>query len=108
MKIKNKEKQSSFLWVALRISFWIMIITLILEAALEATYDTQDYWTGLMVFVSILFVSSVLYTFIASIVHLVKYQKKAFAVTALVISSILVFLFFLLFLIGVIEGAITS
>ena len=49
------------------------------------------------------FVGAGIFTFVLSIVHLTKYKKKAFAIVALVISSIIVLLF-LIVLAGLMQG----
>lgn len=43
-------------------------------------------------------------TFVLSIIHLIRYKEKGFAITSLVISSIYVLLFAIGFLIGLIIG----
>ena len=71
-------------------------------------YVTMGLWL-LTIFFPI-FVESLLFglvwmglgisTFVCSIIHLIKYKEKAFAITALVITSILNIMFFIGFIIG--------
>lgn len=50
-----------------------------------------------------IFIISVLFCFVTSIIHLVKYKEKALAITSLVISSIGTLLFLIGFLIVIAE-----
>jgi len=75
-------------------------------------YATIGFW--LFTIISPIFEGSLLFalvwislsiaTFICSIIHLARYKEKAFAVTALTISSILNILFFIGFIIGFLEA----
>lgn len=99
-----KENTKKYVWTGLRISFWIMVIIWAGEIIfLPEEMSSEAYWTGYMSIVSLLFIASGIYTFIASIIHLIKYKEKAFALVSLVISSVLI----LIFLIGVIVVAIS-
>jgi len=94
MKTQTKQ-QNQFVWLSLRISFWIMIFLWGLATVLpehEGLYF-QDW----------LFIIAIIFNFVVSIIHLVKFKEKALAITSLVISSIGVFLFFIGFLIGIAE-----
>ena len=85
------EEENKKLWKATRILF----------------YTTMGFWL-LSYFIvlenSILFALSWIVlgisTFVCSIIHLIKYKEKSFAITALVITSILNILFFIGFIIG--------
>jgi hypothetical protein len=99
----SKNNNKDFVWIGLRISFWVMVLIWVGEMVfLSDELSAEGYWTGFMAIISLLFVVSGVFTFVVSIVHLVKHKKKAFAITSLVISSILV----LLFVVGLIVGAI--
>lgn len=93
---RRTKPKSNFLWYFLRISFWVMIFFWVLLTFLPEEYN-------ILIF-SYLFLAAILATFVSSIVHLVKYKQKAFAIVALVISSIGLFFFLIGFVLGVIEG----
>lgn len=88
-----KESEKGFVWYWLRIGFWVMVVSLIVG------YLPKEY-SLLFWIIAIVQCISVVFTFVLSIIHLVKYKPKAFAVTSLVISSILFLLFVLGFLVG--------
>ena len=97
-KKPEKKSKKDFVWSGLRISFWIMICLWLLSFIMELIggnfyYSDSSFWVGL----SVIWFFSVIFTFVISIIHLNRYKEKGFAVTALVISSILI----LLFLVGV-------
>jgi len=110
MSVKGKmdtELHKSFVWYGLRISFWIMVSTALIGGFftnLNPSASGEEYWIGFMAINSFLMMIFVIFTFVISIIHLVKYKKKAFAVVSLVFSSI----FLLLFLFGVLSGIIES
>ena len=84
---RSAEEQKGFVWYSLRISFLIMILFFIISLSLPL------FLTSL---VNLLFIISLLFTFVVSIIHLFKQKKKAFAIVALVISV----LFILFYIIG--------
>ena len=88
-------KQNQFVWLSLRISFWIMIFLWGLATILPEHQGLyfQDW----------IFVIAIIFTFVVSIIHLVKFKEKGLAITSLVISSIGLFLFLIGFMIGIIE-----
>ncbi|MBU2504081.1 MAG: hypothetical protein KJ879_03475 [Nanoarchaeota archaeon] len=88
-----------FVWMSLRISFWIMIFFWILSVLLDLSFQN----TGEIIFV-IFWMGSIIFTFVSSILHLTKHKKKSFAVVALVFSSLLL----LLFLFGFFWGLLGS
>lgn len=81
-KIKEKIKKG-FVWYGLRVGFWIMIglwaISIFLSEE-ESFYFI--FW--------LLWIISIIFTFILSIIHLTKYKQKALAVTSLVFASFLI------------------
>lgn len=92
-----KESEKGFVWYGLRIGFWVIVVSLIAGYLLNE--DSSLFW-----FVAIIQIISIVFTFVLSIIHLVKYKPKAFAVTSLVISSICVLLLVLGFLVGFIAS----
>ena len=85
----NEENKK--LWKATRILFYITIgfwlfayLPILKESILFSLV-----WMGLGIA-----------TFVCSIIHLIKYKEKAFAITALVITSMLNIMFFIGFIIG--------
>ena len=103
----EKENKKDFVWIGLRVSFWLMVLIWVGEMAfLPDELSAEGYWSGFMAIVSLLFIVAGIFTFVVSIIHLVKHKKKAFAIVSLVISSILVLLFLIGAIIGAIEGAV--
>ena len=74
--IKNSESKG-FVWYSLRISFYLMLLALVLNSFFPLV------WLG------IIFLVLLIFTIIISIVHLFKHKRKAFAITILVISALL-------------------
>ncbi len=73
-------------------------------------YVTMGFWLlsyfpvfGENILFALIWIGLGIATFVCSIIHLIKYKEKAFAITALVISSILNILFFIGFIIGFLE-----
>ena len=96
----GKEEKKKFVWKSLRISFWIMVGLGVLFMILPYIISSSSFnrvWS----FLSIIWVISVLFTFVISIIHLTKYKEKGLAVTSLVISSLFVLIFLILFLMGI-------
>ena len=89
IKMKNKK-----LWKATRIMFYITIglWPLVYFSIFEGSISFALIWIG-----------SSITTFVCSIIHLIKYKEKTFAITALVISSIFNTLFFIGMIIGFLE-----
>ncbi len=77
-EIKEKIKKS-FVWYGLRAGFWTMIGLWLLNILWNAYFIFWLLWIG-----------SVIFTFVLSIIHLTKYKQKALAVTALVFASFLI------------------
>jgi len=73
-----------FTWYSLKISFWIMIFFWIFTYVIPAN-------EGRGLFFGLLFIASVIFTFIVSIIHLTKHKEKVFAIISLVISVIVFF-----------------
>ncbi len=94
---KTRKKKTNFKFSIkelLRVSFWAMIIVLFVMMFIPEDFFLFD----ILAFV---WFALVIVVFIASIIHLSKYKKKSFAVTALVFSSlfllVLLFAFFAIF-----------
>lgn len=86
---KQKNKSKDFLWFSLRIAFGIMIGIWIFLVIFEDIKPT----TIIGKIFAIVWITTGVYVFVASIIHLTKHKEKAFAITSLVISSILILLF---------------
>ncbi len=88
-KYETKEKiKKGFVWCGLRAGFWTMIgfwalniiwISFILGAESNVYFA---FW--------LLWIASVVFTFVLSIIHLTKYKQKALAITSLVFASFLI------------------
>lgn len=92
MAPRNSNKKS-LVGKALRVSFWIMnalFLVSIILASMKALRGS----------IIILWVISILFTFVCSIVYLKKYDRNMFAKIALIISSIFAFAFLLLLIYG--------
>ena len=101
MKLKDKIKPEKFEFVyhSLRISFWTMITIHFLENIFSPS-DTE-FFGGMSII--LFWLTTMLFTFVVSIIHLNKYKKKGFAITALVISSIMLLLFLIGFIVGIVN-----
>lgn len=81
---KEGRKNNQFVWKGLRIGFWIMVATFLISLA-------SNYLpTWFINTISIICYIAILFVFVVSIIHLTKYKEKAFAITALVISSLII------------------
>lgn len=89
-------RESNFLWYATRISFYTMIFLWGF-----VTY-TKDYVS----FISLLYIVSIFFSFVTSIIHLTKFKEKGLAITSLVISSYGVLAFTIGFIISLIVGSV--
>lgn len=74
--MKDKEEPRQFIWYSLRISFYLIIALFLLSFFV-------NFWILNLGFLILL-----VFNIIISIIHLVRYKKKAFAIAALVISSL--------------------
>lgn len=97
-KSKPKKYRTN-VWENLRIGFWGMITIWAINFFL-VTID-PNYENNLTFVVGLLFVALAIFVFVNSILHLNRHNEKGFAITSLVLSSILL----LLILIGAMEGA---
>lgn len=73
----------------MRFSFWIMIAFLILSIIFK-NVNPENIFVEIL---SLIFMISVVFTFITSIVHLLRYNPKVFPITSLVISTLLLVIF---------------
>ena len=78
LKIKEK-KERGFIWYGLRASFGVMIFLLLVNIIY-----------GGFILLNIVFAILIFFTFVVSIIHLVRYKNKTFAIFSLIISSILI------------------
>jgi hypothetical protein len=96
MKMDKKEGKL-FIWKGLRVSFWVMIgvwvISLVYGFVSPNGLSTLSTSAALVLsLISLLWFLDTIFTFVVSIIHLTKYKEKAFAVTSLVFSSLLMLL----------------
>lgn len=109
--VKKKEGLSefkkNFVWKGFRIGFWLMIATLILSIAVSLIGfyldNPLEFLNGV---ISLIFTLSVGFTFVMSVIHLIKYKERSLAITAFVISFILILL--QVFTFGVMVGVLSS
>jgi len=90
-----KKKDNKFVWCSLRIAFWVTIGLSVILSILGLSYETAGE-----IFILILWITSAIFTFVVSIIHLTRFKKKAFAIVALVFSSLWILSIFIGFLIG--------
>ncbi|HTZ41768.1 MAG TPA: hypothetical protein VMC07_00990 [Candidatus Omnitrophota bacterium] len=99
-----KEKESykqSFIWMGLRIGFWTLIGLYVISLAISFIYPKMSLSNNtLLLIIGGIQTLAVFFTFVVSIIHLKKYKNKAFAIVALVISSLFILIFLLSFLGG--------
>jgi len=93
IEIQKTDIEKGYVWYGLRVSFWMMVLCWI--AAIIEFINPEN------VSFALLWVALIVHTFVTSIIHLVKYDKKGLAVTALVMSSSLLLLVFVGFTIGI-------
>lgn len=85
---KGEEEIKGFVWYSLRIAFYSMV-------ALFSLSFVINFWI-----LNLLFLVLLLFIIVVSIIHLVKYKKKSFAIVALIISSLML----LFYIIGILTG----
>lgn len=90
---KKPESHESLKFI-LYLGFWIMITIWVLSAIGILSPETSS-------FQALTWLGSGILTFVTSIMHLTKYKKKAFAITALVLSSYLLLTFIIGFILGI-------
>lgn len=96
----EQSKNHNFVFYSLRISFYYLVIMWILFAVFDV-----DMWEGTNAIITLLWFISGIWTFVVSIIHLNVFKQKAFAITALVISSIFLLESIIGFVIGFMIGA---
>ncbi len=90
---RGREDGKGFVWKSLRISFWVMVILFVIPFIIGLMgISTLSLPLWVQYSVSIPSYLSIFFTFIISIIHLIKYKKKSFAIVALVISSLMILL----------------
>ena len=95
-------KNKKFVWYGLRIGFWVMIIGWTVITLLR--FAGISYWKNIGIAITGLIYSiASIFVFVTSIVHLTKYSQKAFAITSLVISFIMILLWVMGTTIGLIS-----
>ena len=87
--IVKETKDKGFTWYGLRIGFWILVGVWVFEKIMLVF--NLEFIMGNIVFAIFEWVL-LLFVFIISIIHLVKYKKKDFAVISLTFSLILILL----------------
>jgi|WetSurMetagenome_2_1015567.scaffolds.fasta_scaffold666883_2 hypothetical protein len=92
--VERDKAKKNFVWYALRIGFYTMIISAIIYFLVKpATIVLGESHLSPFAFyllVSYLFIASAFFTFVISIIHLKKYKEKALAIVSLVLSAIIV------------------
>lgn len=104
-KYNIKETKKGFIWNSLRIAFWILIGVMIFGDLLVLFIGVSDIalmGLFLLSFALMVFVS------IVSIIHLAIHKNKGLAVIALVISSLLMFIYIVFFIYGLFLGSVSD
>jgi len=100
-KPASAEPTKRFIWKYMRISFWAMIIIFIIFVlAGEKTIVNEP----IEMLLSSVWIVAVIFCFVTSIIHLKEHKQKAFAVTALVFSSLLLLLAIFSLIVGILLG----
>jgi len=86
-KIKEKIKKG-FVWYGLQAGFWVMIGFWVLNIIFMSSLFNIE--PNVYIVFWVLWIASVVFTFVLSIIHLTKYRQKALAVTSLVLASFLI------------------
>jgi len=89
---KQLKEESTLVWYLLRGSFWIMIAVYFLLMLMPVNSNQDTYQYKIMIGITLFWMASIVFCFICSIVHLNKYEEKAFAIVSLVISSLFMLL----------------
>ena len=84
-----KEKKKKFIWNSLRVSSWTMIGVWALNLIFGIVDNDETF------ILAILWIISIIFTFVVSIIHLTKHKNKAFAILSLVLSSFLIIILFI-------------
>ncbi len=79
----------------LKISFCLLCLFIIINFLLVGV---DNIGTTIFAFI---FIIDIIWCFIVSIIHLKEYKEKGFAITSLVISSIMILIMFVIFISGV-------
>ena len=88
MRVLIKRKDTK-IWFSLRTLFWIMIILWV-----SGLFILDYILDSILIFIYFgIWLSVTLAVFIKSIIHLIKFKQKGYAITSLVISLILLILF---------------
>ena len=94
--MENKKINKQFIWTSLRSSFWFMITMWILFTIFPNSNEAISLS-------DILWIISIFFTFVVSIIHLTKYKEKTLAIVALILSSFNIFGFLVGFLVGLLK-----
>ena len=94
-------KRRDMIWYGLRFSFWLMIALFVISIFL---YDNPEDPTTIIF--GLLQSIIIIYVFVTSIIHLKRYRRKGFAITSLILSSILVLIILVAFIVGVVLSVI--
>ena len=97
------EEKKEFVWYGVRIGFWVMISIWFIEIGLSS--PTMGYIDSLVL--TLFWIAVTIFTFVVSIIHLIKYKRKAFAITALSVSAFALLQFIIGFVWGVAQAVIS-
>ena len=89
-----ENKDNLTVWKSMRISFWLLCLFFIINIFIV---DINEIGYTIFAF---LFVADIIWCFVTSILHLKRYKEKGFAITSLVISSMMVSIILLGMFIG--------
>lgn len=89
---KKNQQRRDFIWYSLRVSFFIMLGLWFVSVIYNLVAKGQQSISPFLIFLSLLWMVSILFTFIVSIIHLGKYKEKAFAIISLIVSLVIILL----------------
>ena len=78
---KENKEQKGFVWYSLKISFALMVVLFL-----------SSFFVNILA-LNLLFLISLLFNIIISIIHLLRHKRKVLAIVALIISTILAFFY---------------
>jgi hypothetical protein len=101
-EVRKKTIKKEFVWFGLRYGLWVTLGIWIFFTIVEMfTKGNESYYNSLFFqLFSVIWLLAIIFTFVLSIIHLTKYKQKAFAIVALVITSFLLLIALIGFVVG--------
>ncbi len=97
----SKSFQEHRVWWYVRFGFWTMIGSFIINMVLSYFTGTSSPLRIIGLIVEAVFYISTIFVFVNAIRHLVRYEEKPFAVTAVVFSALFLLALFVIVIVGI-------